>query len=453
MSFTSQQALALAPDSSSAAAGRKLANTRQWKTLGRNPDALWGECQGSGKDPYKVEVDLATLSVKCSCPSRKFPCKHGLGLMLIFAAKASDVAEAEPPSWVADWLAKRHTREEKHTAETTLSPEEAAAKEQAREKDKAKRAEKREKLVADGIDGLNLWLDDLMRNGLAAVETQPESFWEVQAARMTDAQAPGIAGRLRTMATLPGSTSDWPDKLLGELGRVALMTKAFARLDELDPALHEDVRHLVGWNYSNADLETQGERITDDWAILGQWVETQDRGPLHGQNQYTWLRGYSTGRTALLVQFAMFAKPFAELLMPGVSQRAELGFWPGASPYRAHLMARQGDVRSLSGPLPGACAIEPFLASVAESLARQPWQERFLAALSPVTPHYDTGTGVWRVRDAEGATLPLTSGDHWLLLAISGGQPVEMAGEWDGRLLRPLGVLGNGVYHPLGEAD
>ena len=105
MPFTSEQALALAPDSSSAASGRKLANTGQWKSLGRNADALWGECKGSGKDPYKVEVDLATLSVKCSCPSRKFPCKHGLGLMLIFAAKASDVAEAEPPSWVADWLA------------------------------------------------------------------------------------------------------------------------------------------------------------------------------------------------------------------------------------------------------------------------------------------------------------------------------------------------------------
>src|SRR6185437_12359964 len=177
MSFTSEQALALAPDSASASAGRKLANTRHWQSLGRNAEALWGECQGSGKNPYQVRVDLATLSVKCSCPSRKFPCKHGLGLMLIFAANAGDLAEAEPPSWVADWLAKRHTRAEKHAA-PTVSSEETAAKEQARAKDKARRAERREKLVAEGIEGLNLWLDDLMRNGLAAVETQPASFWE-----------------------------------------------------------------------------------------------------------------------------------------------------------------------------------------------------------------------------------------------------------------------------------
>ena len=55
--------------------------------------------------------------------------------------------------------------------------------------------------------------------------------------------------------------------------------------------------------------------------------------------------------------------------------------------------------------------------------------------------------------DADGAALPLTPGDYWLLLAISGGLPLDLAGEWDGRQLRPLGALSDGVYHPLGEAD
>lgn len=450
MPFTSEQALALAPDSASAAAGRKLANTRHWKSLGRNAEALWGTCQGSGKDPYKVEVDLATLSVKCSCPSRKFPCKHGLGLMLLFVANPRNLDEDEPPPWVAEWLTKRHSRDEKRNDATpTLSPEEAAAREQAREKDKAKRAEKREKLVTQGIANLELWLDDLMRNGLAAVETQPAGFWETQAARMTDAQAPGMAARLRAMAAIPGSAPDWPDRLLGDLGRVALISKAFTRLDTLDAPLREDVRHLVGWPMRTEDLETQGEHLSDDWAFLGQWVDEQDRG----QFQYTWLRGYATGRTALIVLFALPGKPFAELLMPGVSQRAELGFWPGASPQRAYLLTRQGDVHSLTGPLPGACAIEPFLSGVSESLARQPWQERFLAVFSQVIPHYDKNTSTWRIRDADGAALPLTTGNHWLLLSSSGGLPVELAGEWDGEALRPLGVLADGIYHPLGEAD
>ena len=446
MPFTSEQALALAPDSASASAGRKLASARHWSSLGRNAEALWGECQGSGKNPYQVRVDLATLSVKCSCPSRKFPCKHGLGLMLIFAANTGDLAEGEPPDWVAYWLAKRHERAEKHAA-SAVSPEEAAAKEQAREKGRARRAERREKLVAEGIESLNLWLDDLMRNGVAAVETQPASFWETQAARMTDAQAAGIAGRLRALAGLPGSTPDWPERLLGDLGRVALLTQAFARLDALDAPLREDVRHLVGWTYNTVDLETQGERVSDDWAVLGQWEEIQDRG----QFQYTWLRGQSTGRTALIVQFALPGGSYAELFMPGVSQRGEMGFWPGANPQRAYPLTREGNVHSLTGPLPGACAIEPFLASVADALARQPWQERFLAVLSPVTPYYGGKMGAWHVHDMDGAALPLLPGDYWRLLAISGGHPLEAVGEWDGRALRVLGALRGGVYYPLRE--
>jgi SWIM zinc finger len=448
MPFTGEQALALAPDTASASAGRKLANARHWKSLGRNAEALWGECQGSGKDPYQVRVDLASLSVKCSCPSHKFPCKHGLGLMLIYAGNPRDLAEGEPPPWVADWLAKRHTREEKQAA-SALSPEAVAAKEQAREKGKAKRAEKREKLVAQGIANLNLWLDDLIRNGLAAVETHPGSFWESQAARMTDSQVAGIAGRIRSMATLPGSEADWPDRLLGDLGRVTLLSRAYTRLETLELPLREDVRHLVGWPLRTEDLETQGERVIDDWAYLGQWVEMQDRG----QVQYTWLRGQSCGRTALIVQFALFNKPFADLLMPGVCQRAEVGFWPSAHPQRAYVLARQGDVRSITGPIPGAIAIEPFLASVAESLAQQPWQERFLAVLAQVTPQYDAATGAWHARDAQGAALPLTPGDYWLLLAVSGGHPVDLAGEWDGEQLRPLGTLAQGIYYPLGEAE
>ena len=447
MPFTSEQALALAPDSASASAGRKLASARHWVSLGRNAEALWGECQGSGKNPYQVRVDLATLSVKCSCPSRKFPCKHGLGLMLIFAANVGDLAEGEPPDWVADWLAKRHERAEKQATETSLSPAEAAAKEQARAKDKGRRAERREKLVAQGIAGLNLWLDDLMRNGLAALETAPDDFWETQAARMTDAQAPGIAGRLRALAAIPGSAPNWPERLLDDLGRLALLARAYPRLDALDAALREDVRHLVGWPYNTADLETQGERIHDDWAFLGQWEEAQDRG----QTQYTWLRGHATGRTALIAQFALSGKPFAELLMPGVSQRGEMGFWPGANPQRAYLLARQGDVHSLTGPLPGACAIEPFLASVADALARQPWQERFLAVLAPVTPWCGGTFGSWRVYDTDGAALPLLPGDYLRLLALSGGRPLEVVGEWDGRALRILGALSEGVYYPLWE--
>src|SRR6266581_800830 len=49
--------------------------------------------------------------------------------------------------------------------------------------------------------------------------------------------------------------------------------------------------------------------------------------------------------------------------------------------------------------------------------------------------------------DSGGATLPLAKGDHWQLLALSGGAPVNFVGEWDGEALLPLGVMVNGRYH------
>src|SRR5437588_8586551 len=105
LSLTLAQISTLAPDASSLAAGKKLAAGRDWRALGHDERALWGECQGSAL--YQVRVDLGDLSAKCTCPSRKFPCKHALGLMLKAAGDASSIAAAAPPDWVAEWLARR----------------------------------------------------------------------------------------------------------------------------------------------------------------------------------------------------------------------------------------------------------------------------------------------------------------------------------------------------------
>lgn len=32
--------------------------------------AVWGLCQGSGKDPYQTQIDLIGPAFRCSCPSR-----------------------------------------------------------------------------------------------------------------------------------------------------------------------------------------------------------------------------------------------------------------------------------------------------------------------------------------------------------------------------------------------
>lgn len=437
MTLTVEQALALAPDGASAVAGRKLGGAKNWRTLGRSTDALWGECQGSAL--YQVRVDLGDLATKCSCPSRKLPCKHALGLLVLAATDPVALPSGEPPEWVSDWLQRRVTTKGE---QATSSGDDGAR----RGKAEAKKAEQRVRRVLTGIEALDRWLEDLIRNGLASVEAQPASFWEGQAKRLVDAQAPGLAGRVRRLATLPHATPDWTARLLDDLGRLALLTQAFRRLNQLDPALQEDVRGLIGWSLGQEEVAERTEAVRDDWAIVGQRITMEDRL----RTQRTWLVGMGTARTALVLQFAHGASPFKEALVPGTRVAADLAYWPSASPQRALMRERHGPPTPLVATPPGGATLAAFLDNFAQATARQPWLDRGVAVLRAVVPICG-GDAPWLVRDGTGAALPLADGDHWRLLALSGGQPLDLAAEWDGTALLPLGALADGAWRVMSD--
>lgn len=437
--FTSDQVLALAPDSSSVAAGKKLGAAKHWKNLGRNAEVLWGECQGSAL--YQVKVELASLASHCSCPSRKLPCKHCLGLLLLAATNQAAVAEGEAPTWVADWLAKRQASSERKQERATKAAEQPPSANQL------KTAEKRLATVKKGLDGLDLWLNDLVRQGLASVQTQPASFWEHQGARLRDAQAGALDTRVRRLAAIPNASLDWAEKLLDELGKLTLLTHTFRQEEQLEPGLREEVRQLIGWSLSQEEVNARGETVHDDWLVVGQIVEENERG----KTQRTWFRGLTGGRTALILQFSYAGQPFSERFVVGSHQEADLAFWPGAYPQRAQVRSRTGEIASYQGEWSGVTSIDDFLNEVASALGCQPWLDYFLAQLHEVTPVCTNEGATWFVRDSSGRALPLAGNDHWLLLALSGGNPVHLIGEWSGGFLRTLGATVDGLYTPLGR--
>jgi len=202
--WTAERILALAPDASSAKSGRELANARKWQKLGHDERSAWGLCQGSGANPYQTQIDLSEPAFKCSCPSRKFPCKHGLGLFLLLAGTQGAFTENTRPAWVDEWLSKRTQK----TEEKAKKREDAAA-EPVDPAAAQKRQAAREKKVAGGLKEIELWLHDLVRQGLAAVQTRPYAFWESAAARMVDAQCPGVARLVREMGATASSGGGW----------------------------------------------------------------------------------------------------------------------------------------------------------------------------------------------------------------------------------------------------
>src|SRR5262245_42026031 len=127
--WTTEQVLSLAPDASSAKAAHKQSSPGVWSGTGASERALWGWCQGSGAKPYQTIVDLSEPAFRCSCPSRKFPCKHALGLMLLWVGSPERLSETEAPDWAGSWLDGRAERAEKRAARPAepRDPEAAAA--------------------------------------------------------------------------------------------------------------------------------------------------------------------------------------------------------------------------------------------------------------------------------------------------------------------------------------
>lgn len=446
LTLNPEQILALAPDPASAKNGKSLATPRKWPTLGHNDAAVWGECQGSGSKPYQTKVDLSEMAWSCSCPSRKLPCKHTLGLLLLLQSQPQAFTQTTPPPWVEEWLASRAKRAEKRVKkqEEPLDP----AAEAKRAAAQAKKASARQANIAAGLAALDTWLRDLMRQGLASVQGKPLSFWEAPAKRLNDAQAPGAAGMLRRLAATATRT-DEAGRLLAGLGRLWLLVEAYQRIDSLSPATQADIRAALGLTINQDEILSQpGQR--DQWLVIGQHTMTEDKLNAH----YTWLWGSAAGRGALILDFihanATVQTQAGQRQVPGTCLDAELAFYPGSYPLRALIKTHHADMTTFD-TLTGYPDIPTALDAYAAALGQQPWLERFPLALQAVTLVNNGTAKDWAVRDAHGLLLPCDRrfAEPWQVLALSGGHPVVLTGEWDGSTLLPLGVLVEGRFRPL----
>jgi hypothetical protein len=426
--LTSDQITALAPDSASIGAARSLAVGRAWLTLGRSERAMWGECKGSAREPYRTQIDLSEPAFRCSCPSRKFPCKHGLGLLLLVAGNPEAAAVAEPPPWVAEWLSGRARSAERR--QERQPPAEQAAPTSPRSA-ASRSAASREARVVAGLAELERWLQDRLKAGLAALQAEAPAAFDTFAARMVDAQAPGVARLLRAAGESAASGPGWQSRLLDRLSRLHLLARAYANLADLPPATQADVRAAVGFTQAQDEL-LAAPGLRDRWLVLGRRVIDEER--LRAQR--TWLWGATSARAALILDFSAGGQPLDRSLVPGSTIDAELVFFPGAAPLRALLGARHALVAGVP-PLPER-TLTAASAGYAEALAANPWAERAPLLAGPLT--LARAEERWHVRDAAGQRLPLPASfdQAWQLLAITAGLPFRLAGEWDGETLVPL---------------
>ena len=460
--WSADRVLDLAPDESSRRSARALGRPGPWQDAGVAGDVLWGLCAGSGKHPYQVVVDLSGPAYKCSCPSRKFPCKHALGLLLNWA-NGSVPEESAPADYAAAWLAERRARAEKSEKSVVRtvpgdSPTSTAPGTVKDEAAAARRVQQRAERVANGLAELQSWLRDQVLIGLSATPTagsaaasavgSARGHADEVAARMVDAQAPGVASVLRGLSEVPGSGEGWPGRLLAEYAQLHLLARAHQRLGDLPPDLAATVRSRVGYPTSRQDVLARPP-VTDHWTVLG--VRDLLDGQVPGRR--LWLRGRDSGRWAMLLTFAApgraggaggWQDPDTARLRPGTELHASLHYYPGQPALRATVGERHAEpVRSASAPV-GADAAA-LLAGYATALEQDPWLTVWPALLTgtPVPPDGTRPGNRWRLLDPAGVALPLADSESlWTLLAVSGGHPVTVAGEW-----HPDGLLPLAVWH------
>lgn len=433
MQLSEDQILALAPDEASKKSGKDLANPSKWVSKGANEQALWGEAQGSGSKPYQTQIDLTNIAFKCSCPSRKFPCKHGLGLMLLYARQKNFFTETNAPSWVTDWLKKRAEKEEKKTTTEDKPVDEAA---------QAKRQLVRQQRVADGIDELKLWIKDIVRNGILSMPDKGAAFFENMAKRMVDAQAPGLANMVRNLGDVGFYNEGWQSNFMNQLLSIFLITEGFKNSKNINDTLLQDIRTWIGFTQSQEELKEQ-TGTTDTWLVLAKQTFEVDSVT----TERNWLYGTQSNQYALVLQFIVRGQGGQFTFTPGLFIQAELVFFPGVAPLRAivkkQIASNAVNHFSAFSNWQQVADMETILSQKIPVRSERPF---IVEQLKPV--QYNNR---WYLQDAA-QKMMLLKNEHkniWKLLALSGGEALDMVVIGKEDQYEPVGVWHKAAYKIL----
>lgn len=262
---------------------------------------LIGQCQGSGKKPYTCScdfIDPALPVFRCTCPSRQFPCKHCVGLMLAYVQEPTEFQVAEIP---ADIQAKR---------EKSVGREEQQASNAGKPRKVNKSAlVKKMQAQLSGLELLERLAHSLVSLGIGNMNVKSAHEIEQQARQLGDAYLPGAQKALRAYTSLFSRGGKFADDLsasqrevvysaaLEKLSTLHSLTKigrSYLEKRLADPELKPDTDSSIaawlghawqlaelrreGLFQTNAELlqlafNTHDDVAREEWVDTGIWCE------------------------------------------------------------------------------------------------------------------------------------------------------------------------------------
>lgn len=433
MSWTEQKIRDFAADALTFDRARGIFFGNRWLNLQGNEKLIWGEYPaGGGRSSgptrlYRTIVDPLNERFYCSCSSRIQPCKHSLALMLqLLRRNDSFFVTYDLPEWVEKWSDAVDKSPEKRQ----ISKEESARRAAQQEKAKDKRLQQMEA----GVNELEDWLIDLLNQGLASLAVQDMDFWDGFAARMVDAKLGGISKRIRMFKDLQAGEG-WHDLLLQELAELYLFVRAFRQIEHLPPALRQDVLTMAGISRKQADI-LQHKGLKDRWLICGITEGVEEKLNF----RRTWLLGEKSGKFALLLDYSWGNQGYDTQWNRGQILEGECVYYPSAYPQRALIR----DFKLSKAPFVNQHAyptLDDFGDAFAKALAANPWIRVMPLFLEEVIPVFHEGK--FYLVDQSARQIAINCGPTlgWKMVALSGGCPISVFGEWNGQLFQPLAVL------------
>jgi len=238
-----------------------------------------------------------------------------------------------------------------------------------------------------GLDELEHWLLDTLRQGIATLEQQPYTFWKEMAARMHDAKLGAIGKRIKGIPALIGTDDTWPEKVLIELTAFYLLIRGLRKMEELPLNIQQDLLAVAGVTTRKEDLFQYGQIVKDTWMILGIVEGVEDNLNF----RRTWILGHETKRYGLILDYAFGNYPYTTNYKRGNVFVGQVVFYPSNAPLRVALKDKQVLDRSIKRII-GFSDFSTFLKFYAKNLAANPWQLSFPCSIENVHPILDKGT-------------------------------------------------------------
>jgi len=299
--ITEEKVNSLAPNAAAVSNGRKISQKGGFIKLCISEDEsfIYGECSGSGKNPYITSADFINPDepvFRCSCPSRQFPCKHSIGLMFDYLA-GKKFEKCEIPQDILEKREKKQKRQE--------NKEQEKAEDKPKKVNKSAQTKKMKKQI-EGLEILEKFIGEILKNGFASLGGNNLKSHKDFAKQMGDYYLPGPQRIINSMIlNIEQSKTDTENQMIyyekimncvKQLQSIAKKGKAFlngkiesGNMDVEDSMLYEYLGNIwkleqldeLGMYKDNAEIiQLSFDVLKDDAAAeyvdTGYWINLSD---------------------------------------------------------------------------------------------------------------------------------------------------------------------------------